>query len=144
MALGSTLAMQAYYGGTFAEGTGAVVGVGLIRSIGAVITGMTLAGLLAARIVPEFRGRADIDAGDPRGGGAGRLVAARVIAAALAGPILTLWGALVGTTVGWSVAGSYIGVTSSEYFGMFRRDALGPGCRRPVSSTARPTPASRR
>ena len=130
MALGSTLAMQAYYGGTFAEGTGAVVGVGLVRSIGSVITGMTLAGLLAARIVPEFRGRCDVDASDPRGGEAGRLVAARVIAATVAGPILTLWGALIGTMIGWSVARSYIGVTSPEFFGMFSamlwaRDVVG-------------------
>ena len=53
--LGSFLSMQSYYGATFAEGTGAVVGVGLIRNITALMTGLTMAGLLAALVTPELR-----------------------------------------------------------------------------------------
>jgi phospholipid/cholesterol/gamma-HCH transport system permease protein len=55
IAVGSFLSLQAYYGSTFVDGTGAVVGVGLLRNLGGLMTGLTLAGILAARIVPELR-----------------------------------------------------------------------------------------
>src|SRR4051812_47603593 len=65
--IGSFLSMQAYFGGTFVDGTGAVVGVGLMRNIATMMTGFTLSGLLAAKFTPELRGRAGrtLDA-DPR------------------------------------------------------------------------------
>ena len=34
IAMGSFLSLQAYYGSTFVDGTGAVVGVGLLRNLG--------------------------------------------------------------------------------------------------------------
>src|SRR5262249_56468659 len=58
IALGSFLALQSYYGSTFVDGTGAVVGVGLLRNLGGLMTGMTLAGLLHGRLIPGLRRRA--------------------------------------------------------------------------------------
>ncbi|MHB1562204.1 MAG: hypothetical protein ACYC61_32560, partial [Isosphaeraceae bacterium] len=55
VAMGSFLSMQAYYGSTFIDGTGAVVGVGLLRNLGGLMSGMTLSGILAARMIPELR-----------------------------------------------------------------------------------------
>ena len=42
IAMGSFLSMQAYYGSTFIDGTGAVVGVGLLRNLGGLMSGMIL------------------------------------------------------------------------------------------------------
>lgn len=148
--LGSFLSMQSYFGGTFVEGTGAVVGVGLLRNVAALMSGLTMAGFLAARITPELRGKwrvapgagaelfdqsasglvsrpAPVEGFDP-----GRDVASRIIAAALAGPILSFWGALVGTVVGWRVSGALIGVSTNTFFDMFFmmvwvRDVVGLG-----------------
>jgi phospholipid/cholesterol/gamma-HCH transport system permease protein len=65
--LGSFLSMQAFFGGTFADGTGAVVGVGLVRNIAPLMSGLTLAGLLAARLTSELRSRSrPIPAGSRR------------------------------------------------------------------------------
>ena len=55
IAIGSFLSLQAYYGSTFVDGTGAVVGVGLLRNMGGLMTGLTFAGILAARMIPELR-----------------------------------------------------------------------------------------
>jgi len=55
VAIGSFLSLQSYYGSTFVEGTGAVVGVGLLRNLGGMMAGLTLAGILAARVIPELR-----------------------------------------------------------------------------------------
>ena len=55
IAMGSFLSLQAYYGSTFVDGTGAVVGVGLLRNLGGLMTGLTFAGILAARMIPELR-----------------------------------------------------------------------------------------
>ena len=52
VAMGSFLSMQAYFGSTFVDGTGAVVGVGLLRNLASLMTGMTLCGLVACRLVP--------------------------------------------------------------------------------------------
>ena len=131
--LGSFLTMQAYYGATFVEGTGAVVGVGLIRNITALMTGLTMAGLLAALVTPELRagGRREFEDAsrafdldgpesepesepDP-----GRLAAVRIGAGLVAGPVLSLWGVLVGTLVGWRVAAKLVGVSSDVFFAMF-------------------------
>ena len=54
--IGSFLSMQAYFGGTFVDGTGAVVGVGLIRNAAPMMAGLTLAGLIGARTTAELRG----------------------------------------------------------------------------------------
>ena len=63
VAMGSFLSMQAYYGSTFIDGTGAVVGVGLLRNLGGLMTGMILAAILAARMIPELRRLAHRPAG---------------------------------------------------------------------------------
>ena len=55
IAVGSFLSLQAYYGSTFIDGTGAVVGVGLLRNLGGIMSGMIFAGILAARMIPELR-----------------------------------------------------------------------------------------
>lgn len=129
--LGSFLSMQAYFGGTFVDGTGAVVGVGLIRNLASLMTGMILAGLIAARTTPELRKSASRGFGDaPRAHAdrwaaavaapdPGRLAAVRLTAALLAGPILSLWGVLVGTVVGWQVAQTVLGVSTHDFFTMF-------------------------
>jgi phospholipid/cholesterol/gamma-HCH transport system permease protein len=132
--MGSFLAMQAYFGATFAEGSGPVVGVGLIRNGAPLLTGMILAGLFASRTVTELRLRSRVGVDDdPRGvvdrdvaqGRAadvrlpvpsGRIAAARLIAAGVSGPILALWGAAVGTLVGWQVAQTILGVSTSTFF----------------------------
>lgn len=144
--LGSFLAMQAYFGGTFVDGTGAVVGVGLIRNIAPLMTGMTLAGLLAARTTPELSARreASAPAGEPgprvddsaapappaRSAEDARLAAVRIAAAALAGLVLTSWAVVVGTLVGWQVAQTLLGISTDVFFFMFFsmlwvRDVLG-------------------
>lgn len=135
--LGSFLSMQAYFGGTFVDGTGAVVGVGLVRNVAPLMTGLTLAGLFAAWTTSELRSRSsrELDA-DPRripdrvtrpqvpaaltrGPAPGRLAAVRLASALVAGPVLTLWGAAVGTLVGWKVAHTILGVSTSAFFDMF-------------------------
>ena len=55
IAVGSFLSLQAYYGSTFVDGTGAVVGVGLLRNLGGIMSGMVFSGILAARMIPELR-----------------------------------------------------------------------------------------
>lgn len=65
--VGSFLAMQAFYGATFTEGSGAVVGVGLVRNVAPLLSGMVLAIVLAARTVPELRCRGLLEnEGGPR------------------------------------------------------------------------------
>src|SRR5271166_3764106 len=51
VAMGSFLSMQAYFGSTFLDGTGAVVGVGLLRNLATLMTGLTVSGLIACRLV---------------------------------------------------------------------------------------------
>lgn len=138
--LGSFLSMQSYFGGTFVEGTGAVVGVGLLRNMAPLMACLTLAGLVAARVTPELRaarrlsnapgddrpgflertaaGTRPVAATAPRPSGH-RAVAARLFAAALAGPLLSLWGALVGTAVGFKVSQTLLGVSPHTFFQMF-------------------------
>lgn len=135
--IGSFLSMQAYFGGTFVDGTGAVVGVGLIRNVAPLMTGLTLAGLLAALFTPELRGRltTTLDA-DPRAIAdrsplpgqrpaaslspePARLAAVRLVAGVIAGLVLSVWGALVGTVVGWRVAQTLLGVSTDSFFSMY-------------------------
>ena len=115
--MGSFLSMQAYFGGTFVDGTGAVVGVGLIRNIAPMMACHVLGFLLSIRIVTEFHLRKR--AGDDQETSVERAVAARLIAAMIAGVILSIWGAVVGTVVGWGVSGTVLGVTTHSFFRMF-------------------------
>ncbi len=136
--LGSFLAMQAYFGATFLDGIGPVVGVGLVRNVGPLMAAMVLAGLLAALYTSELRGP-DRDALDrdptwlpdrdvleheaetpPRPPvEPARLAASRMIAATLAGPVLGVWGALVGIAVGYSVAAGLLNVRGAAFWDMF-------------------------
>jgi phospholipid/cholesterol/gamma-HCH transport system permease protein len=134
--MGSFLSLQAYFGGTFVDGTGAVVGVGLIRNVAPMMAGLTMAGLVAVRMTPTLRTRPwtslDIDPlwvpdrdapdGSPAEPlyrpDAARLAAVRLLAAAAAGPIMGFWGAVVGTVVGWQVSQAMLGVTTHGFFSM--------------------------
>ncbi|WP_165068861.1 ABC transporter permease [Paludisphaera rhizosphaerae] len=120
VAMGSFLSMQAYFGSTFVDGTGAVVGVGLLRNLASMMTGLTLAGLLPGRIVPELR-RLRRDAADPSALRGGRLAAARMMAAVAATPLLSLWGCVVGTVVGWKSSEALMGLSTDMYFLMLVR-----------------------
>jgi phospholipid/cholesterol/gamma-HCH transport system permease protein len=135
--LGSFLAMQAYFGATFLDGVGPVVGVGLIRNIAPLMSAMVLSGLLAAQFTSELRGenrdRLDLDADrvadrqtqvvDPTEEApehdVGRLAAARMIAAVLAGPVLGIWASLVGIAVGYGVAAAILKVSTPTFFDLF-------------------------
>lgn len=135
--LGSFLAMQAFFSATFTDAVGAVVGLGLLRNMATMMTGMTMAGLLAARYVPELRNRpiAGLDdtpeavpdrdvrrglASDPRGeDDPGRLALARILAAAIAGPILSLIGVAVGSGIGILVAKGLLHVAPAVFVGKF-------------------------
>jgi phospholipid/cholesterol/gamma-HCH transport system permease protein len=142
VAMGSFLSLQAYFGSTFVDGTGAVVGVGLLRNLATMMTGLTLSGLLAGRMIPDLLQMGAIPASDtparPGQGGRGtrrpgpfddppepadpgRLAAPRIVAAAVAGVLLSLWGALVGTVVGWQSAGTLMGLSSEMFFMMLYR-----------------------
>jgi phospholipid/cholesterol/gamma-HCH transport system permease protein len=131
--------MQSYFGGTFVEGTGAVVGVGLVRNVAPLMACLTLVGLLAARITPELRSwRRQRAAPQPERAGflertaagvlptshrpvgtpAG-LTAPRLVAAMIAGLVLSVWGTVVGTVVGWQVAQTMLGVSTYAFFNMF-------------------------
>ncbi len=137
--IGSFLSMQSYFGGTFVEGTGAVVGVGLIRNVAPLMACLTLTGLLAARITPELRTwRRDREAPrdertgffertaseqpqtTPRPAGtAATMAAPRLLAATIAGLVLSVWAIVVGTAVGWQVAQTMLGVSTDSFFQMF-------------------------
>ena len=131
VAMGSFLALQAYYGSTFVDGTGAVVGVGLLRNLGGLMTGMTLSGILAARMIPELRRlahaaaavehRAGAGPGHMAAAGAGRLAAPRIAAAAIASLLLAQWGVAVGTLVGWQASMAMMGLPSETFFLMMVR-----------------------
>jgi phospholipid/cholesterol/gamma-HCH transport system permease protein len=138
--VGSFLSLQAYYGSTFVDGTGAVVGVGLLRNLGGLMTGLTLAGILASRLVPELRGLTQImvtGATGPAAPGAlirgaepsgpvvpnsapdrraGHLAGPRIAAAAVACALLSQWGVAVGTLVGWRASQSMMGLSSDVFF----------------------------
>jgi phospholipid/cholesterol/gamma-HCH transport system permease protein len=120
MAMGSFLALQAYYGSTFIDGTGAVVGVGLLRNLGGMMSGMILAALLATRMIPELRRLHRLHREDPEGPlpVAVRMAGPRIAAAAVACPLLSLWGVAVGTFVGWQAAVSMMGLPTRTFFMM--------------------------
>jgi phospholipid/cholesterol/gamma-HCH transport system permease protein len=135
--MGSFLSMQAYFGSTFVDGTGAVVGVGLLRNLATLMTGMTLSGLLAGRIIPDLLSRQLLDEEElarsretdsghylsTRGeqeqltvGNLARLAAPRMVAASIGCTLLSLWGVVVGTVVGWQSAGTLLGLSTETYF----------------------------
>jgi phospholipid/cholesterol/gamma-HCH transport system permease protein len=120
MGMGSFLALQAYYGSTFIDGTGAVVGVGLLRNLGGMVSGFILAPLLAVRMIPELRRLHGLLSAAPDGPlpVAVRLAGPRIAAAAIACPLLALWGVAVGTLVGWQSATSMMGLPSKTFFMM--------------------------
>lgn len=104
--IGSFLAMQSYFGATFREASGAVVGVGLVRNLATLLTGFTLAGVLASRVGQPI-------ARDPAE------TAGRVLGATVAGPILSCWGAAIGFFSGMLVARSLLGVPAGLFLGKF-------------------------
>jgi phospholipid/cholesterol/gamma-HCH transport system permease protein len=142
IALGSFLSLQAYYGSTFVDGTGAVVGVGLLRNLGGLMTGLIFAGIMAARMIPELRILArrlaaigaQVDDPQERGhhralpldeAASGtlaispcRLAAPRLAAAAIASLLLSQWGIAVGTFVGWQASQSMMGLSTETFFMM--------------------------
>lgn len=146
--MGSFLAMQAFFGATFVLATGPVVGVGLFRNVAPLLTGFTLAGILASKLVLELRGhsRVGLD-GEPtaltdrdvlrgktpdraQAPEPGRLTAARVLAAMVACPILAIWSGFVGTTMGCLVASEMLEVPRTDFLGslwpmIWGRDVLG-------------------
>jgi phospholipid/cholesterol/gamma-HCH transport system permease protein len=122
--MGSFLAMQAYFGATFVDGIGPVTGVGLIRNLAPLMTGFILAGIASSRYVAEMSGTT------PGAPGESRRVATRLVAAMVAGPVLAVWGSLVGIAIGWLVANQMMGLTLPAFFDMFlemlwARDILG-------------------
>jgi phospholipid/cholesterol/gamma-HCH transport system permease protein len=124
IAMGSFLALQAYYGSTFIDGTGAVVGVGLLRNLGGMMAGIIFAGVLAARMIPELRRLSGtLAGGEPHGPFpvAVRLAAPRIAAAAIACPLLSLWGVAVGTLVGWQASLSMMGLPTETFFMMMTK-----------------------
>jgi phospholipid/cholesterol/gamma-HCH transport system permease protein len=118
--MGSFLSLQAYFGSTFVEGTGAVVGVGLVRNLAPLMTGLTLSGLIACRFIGE---RIETEPSGALAGGLdpGRAAAPRIAAAAVATTLLSLWGAAVGTLVGWQCADAMMGLSYETFFMMFYR-----------------------
>jgi len=144
VAMGSFLSMQAYFGSTFLDGTGAVVGVGLLRNLATLMTGLTVSGMIACRLIS---GRLGLGQGSAASAGPateirfsaaanppgalsdepqqlpapGRLAAPRMMATALASMLLALWGFAVGIVVGWQAARSLMGLPSDMYFLMFCR-----------------------
>ena len=112
--MGSFLSMQAYFGATFMDGIGPVTGVGLIRNLAPLMTGFILAGVVSSRYVAELGGATPgIEAE------AASLVASRLLAATVAGPVLAVWGSLVGIAIGWAVANQMMGLTLPAFFDMF-------------------------
>lgn len=146
--IGSFLSMQAFFGATFVDGAGAVVGIGLVRNVAPLLTGFIVAGMLAVRTTTELRSGdardldsaegwvrdrdvADGDRPDDRPlPEPARLALPRIAGPMLAAPVLSLFGAAVGLLVGWQAASSVLGVPTGVYFGKFgemvwQRDVLG-------------------
>lgn len=130
--VGGFLAMQAFFGATFREGSGAVVGLGMLRNMGSLVAGWTVAAIAAMLFVRELRSShlgldgdelsvPDRDAvrglrpDDRVAPAPRRLVTARVVAGALAGLVLSLWGAGIGIGCGLIASQSLLGVPSGIF-----------------------------
>ncbi len=128
---GSFLSMQAYFGATFTSASGAVVALGLLRNVAPLLTGFTVAGYVAARVTSELTAGNPIACDDDesaapafdldRDAGAGRATFVRVAASMAAGPLLVLWGAVVGSCIGAVVCTVMLGVPAPIYFGLARQ-----------------------
>ena len=148
IALGTFLAMQAFYGATFAQGAGPVVGVGLFRNLSPLMAGFVMAGLAAGRLVPELRRPTlkglDDSSGwipdrevvlglvpDPRPEPEpARLVAVRLLAAAVAGPVFCVLGGTVGMVAGMFLSQAMLNLAPEQFLSKFSemfwlRDVLG-------------------
>ncbi len=117
VAFGSILAMQAFFRATFPETNGAVVGVGLVRSVAPLLTGLTIAIIMAVCTKNDWLQNTTRARGDEPD--AGHFVLPRFVGAILAAPLLALWGACVGTLMGCLVSSRVLGVASGTYFGFF-------------------------
>ena len=121
--MGSFLAMQAYFGATFVDGIGPVVGVGLIRNLAPLLAGFLQVILVAGLYVADLQGR-------PATATHRHEVAVRVLGAMVAGPLLAAWGSLVGVATGWLVGRNMMGVSEPMFFDLFlemlwARDVVG-------------------
>jgi len=129
--MGVILAMQmAYVLETlgFTQWVGAVVGVGIFRELGPLISGMTLAGLVGASIAAELGAMVDQEevlaletmALPPNW----YLVMPRVVAAVIMLPIVTLIADFAGIFGGWVISISAIGLSSAEFIDMVISETL--------------------
>ena len=116
---------------------------GIAAQSGGMMTGLTFAGILAARMIPELRilsrylssqQRRRRVGVDPIGArretstmptaavspsiAPGRLAAPRIAAAAIACLLLSQWGIAVGTLVGWQASQSMMGLPTETFFMM--------------------------
>lgn len=134
VSFGSFLTMQAYFGATFTEATGIVVGLGLVRNVAPLLSGFIMAGLIAAKVTSDLRGGPRPGLDDPRSlpdrdvergvrederpsPSPGRIALARVLGAAMAGPAMALWGVTVGTLMGVIVSRSMLGQSPWMFLG---------------------------
>ena len=134
MSFGSFLAMQAYFGATFTEAAGAVVGLGLIRNVAPLLTGFVMAGLIAAKVVSDLKGGLRPGLDDPRSlpdrdvvqglraddrpsPTRSRVALARVAGAMVAGPLLAAWGTAVGIAMGLLASRSMLGMSPAIFSG---------------------------
>jgi len=96
-----------------------LVTVGVVREIAALLVGIVLAGRVGAAFAAQIgsmRANEEVDALKTLGvNPVDHLVLPRVLALLIVGPLLTVFGALVGMGVGWLVAVAIYGVTPLEY-----------------------------
>jgi len=129
--IGVILALQmAYVLDTlgFTQWVGAVVGVGIFRELGPLISAMTLAGLVGASIAAELGAMVDQEevlaletmALPPNW----YLVMPRVVAAVIMLPIVTLIADFVGVFGGWVIAVAAIGLNGAEFVDMVITNTL--------------------
>jgi phospholipid/cholesterol/gamma-HCH transport system permease protein len=96
-----------------------LVTVGVVREIAALLVGIVLAGRVGAAFAAQIgsmRANEEVDALQTLGiDPVGHLVLPRVLALLVAGPLLTVFAAVVGMGVGWLVAVFLYDVTPLEY-----------------------------
>jgi phospholipid/cholesterol/gamma-HCH transport system permease protein len=80
---------------------------------------MTLSGLIACKVIPERLGMRRLDGDDFSSVSPAQLTAPRMAACGLATMLLSLWGFVVGTIVGWQAAGTLMGLSTNIFFHMF-------------------------
>ena len=123
IAMGSFLALQAYYGSTFVDGTGAVVGVGLLRNLGGHDDRDDLRGHPGRaddpRAAPAPRPRWQADGrGRPLAGGASGWPPRGSPRPRSPARCCRIWGVAVGTLVGWQASESMMGLPTEMFFMM--------------------------